>query len=231
MPWDVQGLSHSYVKFLMVAFRRLSQSEERDLGERGRAERQELVRTSLVLRVEMKKNPEPLCREIIRVERAYRPDRRQLRAAVEELGVAARAAGFSLEDIESFLLALGEALANAIEHGCRGRPDSRVWLSYGVGADRLWARVRDEGEGFDPSRVPDPRRGTGLMRSSGRGILMMRGLCDKVEWCRGGTEVRLLKVCLLTRRARSKGKLEAAQWHKKRLAGFHERTATEEGYD
>lgn len=119
----------------------------------------------------------------------------ELRHAVEEVEALAKVVGLLPDDVESFTLALWEALANAVIHGNRGREGGRIWLRYGIEPERLWARVRDEGEGFDSSRLPDPRESANLMSESGRGILMIRSLCDEVEWSRGGREIRLLKFC------------------------------------
>ena len=59
----------------------------------------------------------------------------------------------------------------------------------------LEIRVRDEGPGFDPSRVPDPLAPENLCKSSGRGILLMRSLMDSVTFrrARGGMEVTMRK--------------------------------------
>jgi serine/threonine-protein kinase RsbW len=59
---------------------------------------------------------------------------------------------------------------------------------------RLVVKVRDEGEGFDPSEVPDPTSVENLLRASGRGLLMMRALVDEVDVrnaAPSGTEVVL----------------------------------------
>lgn len=131
----------------------------------------------------------------IEVEKSCPANWAELREVVEEVEALAKVVGLPRDDVEPFSLALWEALVNALVHGNRGRQDSRIWLGYGVEPDRLWARVRDQGEGFDSSRLPDPREGANFMSASGRGILMIRSLCDNVEWSRGGREIRLLKFC------------------------------------
>jgi serine/threonine-protein kinase RsbW len=52
--------------------------------------------------------------------------------------------------------------------------------------------VRDEGAGFDPDAVPDPRRDDRVLLHHGRGLLLMRELVDRVIFRRGGREVVLV---------------------------------------
>jgi serine/threonine-protein kinase RsbW len=81
-------------------------------------------------------------------------------------------------------------------HGNRGDETRRVTLELDVDGSGLEIRVRDQGTGFDPTRLPDPLALENLCRSSGRGILLMRALMDAVTFCRprgGGTEVGMRK--------------------------------------
>jgi len=53
-------------------------------------------------------------------------------------------------------VALAEALANAMQYGNRRDPAREVRLRLAWGSHRIEAEVTDEGDGFDPSAVPDP---------------------------------------------------------------------------
>ena len=53
--------------------------------------------------------------------------------------------------------------------------------------------VRDEGPGFDPAQVPDPRREDRLHLTHGRGIFLMRELMDHIQHRKGGREIVLYK--------------------------------------
>ena len=91
-------------------------------------------------------------------------------------------------------IALREALANAVFHGNRGDPERRVHVRvYGDPGCGVVMAVRDEGPGFEPSEVPDPRSEERLHLTHGRGIFLMQALMDRVEYRRGGTEVVLFK--------------------------------------
>jgi serine/threonine-protein kinase RsbW len=94
-------------------------------------------------------------------------------------------------------MALREALANAIKHGNQLNPNKRVYVEI-VAEPHASLRmvVEDEGEGFDPSLLGDPRDPENVLRTSGRGIFYIRHFVDKVVFSPapgGGTRVELVK--------------------------------------
>ncbi|MGW6423570.1 ATP-binding protein [Nocardia sp. NPDC055053] len=78
-------------------------------------------------------------------------------------------------------LAVREAVVNAIEHGGAGIPDATVEITLDIEGDELLIEVSDQGPGFDPDTVPDPRLPDGVLRASGRGVLLMRTAVDSLE--------------------------------------------------
>ncbi|MDO3639015.1 SpoIIE family protein phosphatase [Mycolicibacterium arseniciresistens] len=94
-------------------------------------------------------------------------------------------AGVAPEQAYDTLIATGEAVANAIEHGHRDRPEGTVTLSATVLADRLRVRVVDTGAWRPPRAVADVSRG--------RGIILMKGLMDDfaIDSDGAGTTVNL----------------------------------------
>lgn len=93
-------------------------------------------------------------------------------------------------------LAVREAVANAIRHGNRQDRTKKVEVDLTVAHEELTVTVRDEGEGFDPSRVEDPLEPENLLRSHGRGIFYMERFMDVVDYrprTGGGTELVLRK--------------------------------------
>lgn len=102
-------------------------------------------------------------------------------------------AGLSEERIPLFIVAVTEALSNAILHGNRQQKDKSVRMRFRfLPADKLLiVEVQDEGEGFDPANLPDPTQGENLLRESGRGIFLMRNLADEVHFHQGGRCVEL----------------------------------------
>lgn len=102
-------------------------------------------------------------------------------------------------------IALREALANAIEHGCGGDPGKSIQCCVaGDESGDLVIVVRDPGPGFDPARVPDPRDGANLLREGGRGIHLINEFMDEVRFAHDGREIRMRK------RARSSGRVPVA---------------------
>lgn len=91
-------------------------------------------------------------------------------------------------------LACDEAITNAIVHGNKRDPGKKVSVQIYLSHRRFKVRVRDQGEGFDTSRLDNPTRGENLMKSSGRGIFLMRSIMDKVEFREGGRVVEMEKV-------------------------------------
>lgn len=93
-------------------------------------------------------------------------------------------------------LAVREAVANAVRHGNQGDPDKRVEVAMEYADGEVVVRVDDEGEGFDPARVVDPRTPENLLRPDGRGIFYIESCMDAVDWAHrdgGGTRITLRK--------------------------------------
>jgi serine/threonine-protein kinase RsbW len=94
------------------------------------------------------------------------------------------------------LMAVREAVANAIKHGNRMDLSKNVHVEMDVVADTLAIFIRDEGEGFEPTAVGDPLAPENRLKTSGRGIFYMRTFMDEVRFRRhpdGGMEIVLKK--------------------------------------
>jgi len=91
-------------------------------------------------------------------------------------------------------LALQEALANAIVHGCGNDPSKNVEFCVACDESRgLLIVVRDPGPGFDPASIPNPTIGENVFSEHGRGIFLVNQLMDEVHFERGGTEIHMRK--------------------------------------
>lgn len=91
-------------------------------------------------------------------------------------------------------MALREALANAILHGCKCDPTMKIECS--VKGDRnegIQIVVRDPGKGFDPKSIPSPTDDSNLHADHGRGILLISKLMDEVTHESNGTVIRMRK--------------------------------------
>jgi serine/threonine-protein kinase RsbW len=96
-------------------------------------------------------------------------------------------------------IAVRESVINAIKHGNAHDASKHVHVEFVLldeGGNGIAIRVRDEGCGFDPESVPDPLAPENLLKSSGRGIFLIRSFMDEMVLQRapqGGMEVVMVK--------------------------------------
>ena len=94
-------------------------------------------------------------------------------------------AGQSLPPL--FEVAIGEALANAVKHGARGRTDASVTCEVEGEGRALLIRILDEGEGFTPAPItlPDPSAlDIADVPESGYGLPIIHTVFKGVHTCR-----------------------------------------------
>ena len=96
-------------------------------------------------------------------------------------------------EIDIFI-ALQEALANAVLHGCGKDPSLTVHCLVEIDPAAISITVRDPGPGFAPEVATQLTESGGNLSSSGRGICLMRSMMDQVTYREGGTEVQLRKL-------------------------------------
>jgi serine/threonine-protein kinase RsbW len=116
--------------------------------------------------------------------------------AEELASAAASRAGFDEDDLMKIGMAVREAMVNAVAHGNRYNANKKVRFSLSHDPQRFTIVIADEGEGFDFDSLPDPLAPENLLRTSGRGIFLIRSFMDDVQLRRldsGGTEVTLAK--------------------------------------
>lgn len=101
--------------------------------------------------------------------------------------------GFSQDDMFAVHLAVEEAFLNAVKHGNKMDPRKKVSVEYTVDDEKVEVSLADEGEGFDPQKIPDPRMGRNLYRPDGRGMLLMGAYMDVVEYNQRGNSVRMVR--------------------------------------
>ncbi len=90
-------------------------------------------------------------------------------------------------------LSFEEALRNAIEHGNDYKKDLPVAVFYEVGGGRIEIEIEDQGKGFDPKDVGDPRDEQNIMKEGGRGVFLIHKLMDKVSYNKRGNKIRMTK--------------------------------------
>ena len=102
-----------------------------------------------------------------------------------------RWAELSEDDYARIMLALSEAATNAIVHGNKQDPGKEVVITSHLSESILVVSVKDEGEGFDPTALPDPLQEENLMKESGRGVFLIEQYADHVSFEEGGTRLNM----------------------------------------
>jgi serine/threonine-protein kinase RsbW len=100
---------------------------------------------------------------------------------------------FHLEDdiYGNIMIAVTEAVNNAIKHGNSGNNKKNVFLSLTLEDSIIKFVVKDEGPGFDYENLPDPTSPENLEKPGGRGIFLMKHLSDEVAFKNKGTIVEM----------------------------------------
>jgi serine/threonine-protein kinase RsbW len=111
-----------------------------------------------------------------------------------------RMAGLDDDALHWVSVAVRESVVNAIKHGNQNDESKRVTVEFTPvpphDPQELVIRVEDEGEGFDPEEIADPLAPENILKSSGRGIFLIRSFMDDVELQRGkhrGMQIRMVK--------------------------------------
>jgi len=100
---------------------------------------------------------------------------------------------FCKDDIFAVHLTLEEAFLNAVKHGNKMDPTKTVKVDYSVDSEKVEISITDEGNGFEPDAVADPRFGKGLFEPGGRGLLLMNSYMDTVEYNKRGNSVHMVR--------------------------------------
>ena len=146
-------------------------------------------------------------------------DIRLIASFVRYLRLGLRGVGLCEEsDYMRISIAIEEALLNAYYHGnlevdsklreeddsvyrelarqrCDEIPyrDRRISIKAAYSESEARFVIRDDGEGFDATQIPDPTDPDNMLRSSGRGLLLMRSFMDELRFNDIGNEVTLIK--------------------------------------
>lgn len=97
------------------------------------------------------------------------------------------------DKFHNILVATTEAIINAIQHGNKNNPDKKVKLTITANKKAILVIVEDEGEGFDPSKLEDPRTPENILKERGRGIFIIKQLADSttITTSKSGTTVKM----------------------------------------
>jgi len=112
---------------------------------------------------------------------------------IEEVVGRVRSEQWNDKDTFAVELVLEESLANAVKHGNGSDSSKMVRFDCKLSRDKIYGRVEDEGSGFDPNTLEDPREPANQMVESGRGVLLIKHFATKVAWNERGNVVEFEK--------------------------------------
>ncbi|MCP4458150.1 MAG: ATP-binding protein [Cytophagales bacterium] len=100
---------------------------------------------------------------------------------------------YSLNDdvYGNVMIAVTESVTNAIAHGNKGEKNKNVSLTMILEDTSIKFTVTDEGEGFDFNNLDDPTSPENIEKLGGRGIFLMKNLCDEVSFTEDGRSVAM----------------------------------------
>ncbi len=105
--------------------------------------------------------------------------------------------GLDEDKMNGLMLSVTEATTNAIIHANKSDPSKKVYIDVFIDNGFVTIKVKDEGKGFDPSKIPDPTSPENLLKDSGRGVYLMRVYMDELKYniTPTGTEtILILKI-------------------------------------
>lgn len=108
----------------------------------------------------------------------------------------AESAGFEEDDIHKIGMSVREGIINALHYGNRMQRDKNVFLKFVFEPERLVIRMIDQGKGFETNHLENPLADENLMKTSGRGLLIVQAFMDEMRIGRGtdgGAELMMAK--------------------------------------
>jgi serine/threonine-protein kinase RsbW len=91
----------------------------------------------------------------------------------------------------NIMIAVTEAVNNAIKHGNKDNSAKNVLISLSLEDGLIKFKIQDEGSGFDYHHLPDPTAPENIAKPGGRGIFLMKNLSDEVDFRDNGKVVEL----------------------------------------
>ena len=119
-----------------------------------------------------------------------RPD--ELSKVEKLVDILSKRLGVSDDVYGKILVSTIEAVNNAIVHGNKGNEEQRVFVRFLSNGSSFTISVKDEGEGYDYSQLPDPTTPENIEKLSGRGVFLMKKLAHGIEFNEEGNEVTMI---------------------------------------
>ncbi len=92
-------------------------------------------------------------------------------------------------------LCVSEAVVNSIKHGNKNDRNKTISIGVNCNLNEINVLIEDEGDGFDINKIEDPTCESNLKNESGRGIFIIKNLCDKLEYNEKGNRIQFNIEC------------------------------------
>ena len=125
---------------------------------------------------------------------SFPSDLKNLRIAESLIDDVCRECHIHEDHYGNILIAVTEAVNNAIQHGNMEDASRSVKISIHQNGKELKFIIADDGEGFAFNNLPDPTAPENIEKESGRGIFLMKSLADEVSFENNGAKVVLTFV-------------------------------------
>ncbi len=98
------------------------------------------------------------------------------------------------DKFNNLALSVSEAASNSVVHGNNSDPNKLLRIKITVTNDVMEVSLKDQGNGFELTEVPDPTKPENILKDSGRGIHIIRNFVDdlKYNFSSEGTEAILV---------------------------------------
>ena len=186
-PLSTHGATPEIIKaFKMGAANYLRSPYNRD-------EMREIVEKTLAYKLRYVDDPNVLSHVHEKIEFELPSDLALMNGVLEYLQERVAKLGLIKPERSNLFVALDEAFVNAVKHGNKNDPNKLVRITAELTPQEASFTVEDEGEGFDINQSPDPCDPANLVRTSGRGVLLIYNIMDEVEYNAQGNRVKMVK--------------------------------------
>lgn len=118
----------------------------------------------------------------------------ELRKISSKVLCHAKSLDYSDDDMFAVHLAMEEAIINAVKHGNRADCNKTVTIEYDMTPEKIVVSITDQGGGFEPENIDDPRSGENIYKTGGRGVLLIKSYMDSIKYNQTGNSITMTKL-------------------------------------
>lgn len=122
---------------------------------------------------------------------SIKSDKKELKKVEKFLFVIFEKKNLPKQCFNKVLLCITEAVLNSIEHGNKNNQQKEVDIQVNCMKGNICIEIHDEGEGFDYQNIEDPTTKNNIKKESGRGIFIIKSLCNQLEFRNQGKSVEI----------------------------------------